>query len=120
MICAIILAKTWFRVDNKHTCDHLVDVSINTIKYLNGPLVGCIRPHMSPHILSRKFSGSICILRGEGLKINFLVAQAVHIKSEVLENLFKLCPMQLSMIFFIIPTPGCPSLSCQIWNASTF
>jgi hypothetical protein len=29
-------------------------------------------------------------LRGEGLKINFSVAQTVHIKSEVLENLFKL------------------------------
>jgi hypothetical protein len=46
---------------------------------------------MSPCILSRTFSGSICILRGEGLKISFSVAQAVHIKSEVLGNLFKLC-----------------------------
>jgi hypothetical protein len=48
MTCAIILAKAWFRVDNRHTCDHLVDASINTMKYLNGPLIGCIGPHMSP------------------------------------------------------------------------
>jgi hypothetical protein len=88
--CVIILAKAWFYVDNRHTCVHLVDASINTIKYLNGPLIGCIGPHMSPYILLRNFSGSICIMRGEGLKINFPVAQAVHIKSEVLEILFKL------------------------------
>jgi hypothetical protein len=93
MACAIILAKTWFRVDIKHTCDHLVDALINTMKYLNDPLIGCIGPHMSPYILSKNFSGSVCILRGEGLKINFPIAQAVHTKSEVLGNLFKLCPV---------------------------
>jgi hypothetical protein len=90
MTCAIILAKVWFRVDNKHTCDHHVDVSISTMKYLNGPLIGCIGPHMSPCILSRNFSGSVCILKGEGLKINFSVAHAMHMKSEVLEILVKL------------------------------
>jgi hypothetical protein len=76
---------------------------------------------MSHWILSRKFGGSMCILRGEGLKINFSVAHVVHMKSEVLGNLttFKLWPMQFSMIFLIIPTPGCPNLLCQIWNAST-
>jgi hypothetical protein len=84
MICAIILVKAWFRVDNRHTCDHIIDASINTIKYLNGPLIGCIIPHMSLCILSKNFSGSVCILRGEDLKINFSVAQAVHIKSKVL------------------------------------
>jgi hypothetical protein len=87
--CGIILAKSWFHIYNRHTCDHLVDASINTMKYLNGPLIGCIRPHMSPYILLRNFSGSVCILRGEGLKINFPVAQVVHIKLEVLEKLFK-------------------------------
>jgi hypothetical protein len=45
---------------------------------------------MSPCILSRNFSGSVCILRGEDLKINFPVAQVMHIKLEVLGNLFKL------------------------------
>jgi hypothetical protein len=106
MTCAIILAKAWFRIDNKHTCDHLVDASINTMKYMNGPLVDCIGAHMSPCILSRNFSGSVCILRGEGFKINLPIAQAMHIKPEILGNLFKLCPMQLLMIFLIIPTPG--------------
>jgi hypothetical protein len=86
MTCAIILVKAWFRVDNRHMCDHQVDVSISTMKYMNGPLIGCIGPHMSPCIISRNFCGSICILRGEGLKINFPVAHAVHIKSEILRN----------------------------------
>jgi hypothetical protein len=90
MTCTIILAKAWFRVDNRHTCDNLVDASINTMKYLNDPLIDCIGPHMSPHILLRNFSGSICILRGEDLEINFSFAQAMHIKSEVLGNLVKL------------------------------
>jgi hypothetical protein len=76
MTCTIILAKAWFRVDKRHACDYRVDALINTMKYLNVPLLGCIGPHMSPFILSRNFSGSVCILRGEGLKINFLVAHA--------------------------------------------
>jgi hypothetical protein len=90
MTCAIILANAWFCVDNTHTCDHQVDALISSMKYLNCPLIGCIEPHMSPCILSRIFSGSICILRGEGPKINFSVAHAAHIKLEVLEILVKL------------------------------
>jgi hypothetical protein len=90
MTYAIILAKAWFRVDKRHMSDHRVDALINTMKYLNGLLIGCIGPHMSPCILSRNFSGSVYILRGEVLKINFPVAQAVHMKSEVLEILVKL------------------------------
>jgi hypothetical protein len=88
MTCAIILAKTWFCIDNRHTCDHLVDASINIMKYLNDPLISYIGPHMSPCIISRNFSGSVFILRGEHHKINFPDAQVVHIKSEVLKILF--------------------------------
>jgi hypothetical protein len=69
MTYVIILAKSWFRVDKRQTCDHRLDASINTIKYLDDPHDGCIRPQMSPFILSRNFSGSICILRGEAFKI---------------------------------------------------
>jgi hypothetical protein len=90
MTCVIILAKAWFCVDKRHMCDHRVDASIKTMKYLNGPLIGCIGPHMSHCIFLRNFSGSVCILRGEGLKINFPVAHTVHMKSEVLVNLVKL------------------------------
>jgi hypothetical protein len=92
MTCVINLANAWFHVNNRHTCDHRVDTSINTMKYPNDPHNGCIRPQMSPWILSRNFSGFVCILRGECLKINFSVALVVHIKSEVLGNLasFKL------------------------------
>jgi hypothetical protein len=47
---------------------------------------------MSPCIILMNFSGSVCILRGESLEINFLVAHVMHMKSEVLRNLasFKL------------------------------
>lgn len=31
------LANTKERIDNKHTCDHIVDASIKITKYLNGP-----------------------------------------------------------------------------------
>jgi hypothetical protein len=114
MTYAIILANARFRVDNRHMCDHRVDASINTIKYMNDPLIGCIGSHMSPYIISRNFSGFVCILRGECLKINFPVAHVVHMKSEVLKKLtsFKLRPMTLLMIFHIIPTRGYPNLSC--------
>jgi hypothetical protein len=67
-------------------CDHRVDASINIMKYLNDPLIGCIGPHMSPCILSMNFSGSVCILRGEGLMINFSITHVVHMKSEVFGN----------------------------------
>jgi hypothetical protein len=60
------------------------------MKYLNDPHNGCIGPQMLPWILSRNFSGFVCILRGEGLKINFPVVQVVHMKPEVLENLASL------------------------------
>jgi hypothetical protein len=85
MTYIINLGKAWFHVNNRHTCDHRVDASINTMKYLNSPHNGCIGPQISPWILSSNFSGSVCILRGEGLKINFLVAHVVYMKSEVYE-----------------------------------
>ncbi|KAK9121624.1 hypothetical protein Scep_002263 [Stephania cephalantha] len=37
MICAKSLANATLRVESKQTCDHLVDASIKTMKYLNGP-----------------------------------------------------------------------------------
>jgi len=51
------------------------------MKYLNVPDNGWIGPQISPWILSRNFSGSALILRYDGLKINFPVAQAVQQKS---------------------------------------
>jgi hypothetical protein len=47
MTCVINLANAWLCVDRRHTCDHRVDVSIHTIKYLNGPDSGCIGPQIS-------------------------------------------------------------------------
>jgi hypothetical protein len=53
---------------------------------------------ISSGILSRNLSGSTYILRGEGLKINFPVAQVVHIKSDDLGNF---ASIKLSKIFII-------------------
>jgi hypothetical protein len=36
-IWAMSLEKAWFLMDNRSTYLHLVDASINTMKYLNGP-----------------------------------------------------------------------------------
>ena len=55
------------RVDNRQTWDHLVDASIKTIKYLNGPEGGWIGPHMSPWILSRNLGDSLSTFIDEGL-----------------------------------------------------
>jgi hypothetical protein len=69
-----------------------VYASIKTMKYLNGPDNDCIGPQISSRILSRNLSGFTSILRGDGLMINFPVAQDMHIKFEDLGNLvvFKL------------------------------
>ena len=67
-----------FHVDNKQTCDHLLEASINIIKYRNDPHGGCIGPHISPYIHSRNIGNSLSILTGDGLVINFPREQAVH------------------------------------------
>ena len=54
----------------RQTCDHLIDTSINTIKYLNGPDGGCIGPQISPWILSNKDGDSIAIFKGDGMIIS--------------------------------------------------
>jgi hypothetical protein len=122
MTCAINFAKAWFHVDKRHTWDHLVDASIRTMKYLNGPNKVWMGPQMPPWMLSRNFSGSARILRCDGLKINFPVAHEVHTKYEDSGNFLSLiqCPLELLMIFLIIPMPGCLRRSCQVLNASTF
>ena len=88
--------------------DQHVDVSINTMKYLNGPDNGWIGPQISPWILSRNFSGSTWILKYDGLKSNFPVAQAVQPKSLSWENLiFSISwPIELPIIFHIILFQG--------------
>ena len=37
IICAINLENAIFQLESKQTCDHVLDASINTIKYLKGP-----------------------------------------------------------------------------------
>ena len=66
------------RVDNKQTCDHLLETSINTIKYRNGPHSGCIGQHISPWIRSRNVGDLVFILAGDGLMINFSREQTPH------------------------------------------
>jgi hypothetical protein len=57
---------------------------------------------------SRKFSDSLLTFKYEGLVINFPVAHALQKKSEDLGKFatVMLCPVEASIIFFIIPTPG--------------
>src|SRR5512141_755553 len=81
MIWAISFGKAWFLVDNRSTWLHLVEASISTMKYLNGPDRGWIGPHMSPCILARKTGDSSLIFRRDGLVINFPFVQAGQIKS---------------------------------------
>jgi len=42
-------------VDNKHTCDHLVDASIKVVQYLSDIDDECIGQQISPCIRSKKF-----------------------------------------------------------------
>jgi hypothetical protein len=71
---------------------------------------------------STNCSGSPFILRQEGLKINFSMPRAVHTKSHGLGNfeVFNLWPIELLIIFLIIPMPGWPRRSCQILKTSRF
>jgi hypothetical protein len=60
------LANIRLWVDNKHTCDHLVDVFIQTIKYLNGSHSSWMGPQIWPWILSRNLGDSIPTLASDG------------------------------------------------------
>lgn len=122
MICEINFAKSWFRFDSRHTCDHFEEASMSTMKYLNGPDRGCIGPHMSPYIRARNIGISSFTLHMDGLVINFPVAHAWHMKSSWFRNFFTLilCPCELLIIFLIIPRHGWPILSCQRENNSEF
>jgi hypothetical protein len=58
----IILAKAWSCIASRHTRDHHIDASINSMKYLNVLDNGWIGPQLSPWIHSRNFSSFVCIL----------------------------------------------------------
>lgn len=73
------LAKAIFHVDRKLTYDHLVYVSINTIKYRNDSLGGWIVPAISRCILYKKnYENSKSTLYDDGLTINFSYLQALQ------------------------------------------
>lgn len=54
-IWAKILANAKFCVDSREICNHLVEESISTKKYLNGPLGRSMGPQISMFICCRKF-----------------------------------------------------------------
>jgi hypothetical protein len=64
---------------------------------------------MSPLMHSRNLNGLAWILSDEGHNISFPIAHEVHIKLLDFENLasFKSWLVQFSIIFRIIPIPGC-------------
>jgi hypothetical protein len=69
-IYAVNLANATFHLKSKQTHDHLLDASINTIKYLKILHDEWIDPHISPWILSRKYNNSITTFNGDCLVIN--------------------------------------------------
>ena len=77
MIWARSLENATFLVKSRQTYDHLVDASIKTIKYLNDLEGGCIGPHISHWILSKKDGDSKAIIDGDGFTINFPWEQAL-------------------------------------------
>lgn len=77
-IWASILENTKFRVDNSDTCDHFEEASVITKKNQNGPLGGCIGPHTSAWILSKKFGMLFSAVLGDGLIIIFPCEQVRH------------------------------------------
>ena len=55
-----------------------MEASINTIKYLKGPLGGFMGPQMSPCILCGKGGDSYTTLAKEGQVINLSYEHGVH------------------------------------------
>lgn len=78
IIWASNLANTMLRVDNKHTCDRIVDASIKTIKYLDGSRGGWINPQISLWSRSINLRDLIQTFVGDGLITNFSWEQAAH------------------------------------------
>jgi len=73
--------KAWDVCDHKYVCDHLVDASIKTVKYLNGPHDVCIKPQISPYIRSKNEINSFLILLVMVLLLTFICECALHEKS---------------------------------------
>jgi len=48
--CTNNFENTWLWVDNKQMCDHLVNASIKTMKYINDSHGKCIGPKISSFI----------------------------------------------------------------------
>jgi len=69
------------RVNNKEICDHLVDASIKTMKYLNNPHDGCIGPQISPCIRSKNEIDLFLLFLVMALLSIFFCEHAVHEKS---------------------------------------
>jgi hypothetical protein len=61
-----------------NTCDNLVDTSIKTIKYLNGPHNRWMGQKISPWICYINLGDSIPILASYGLITNLSWDQAAH------------------------------------------
>lgn len=109
-----ILPNARFLVDNNETCSHLVDESIRTKKYLNGPLGGSIGPHISTFICSKKFGIDLIVFDIAGLVIIFPCEHAIHCCC-ILSGVIPLgMPVESLIILLYILVPGWPSLLCHI------
>jgi len=118
IICVVNLINETFQLESKQTRDHLLNISINTIKYLKNSYGGWIGPHISLWILLGKDDNSITTFDGNGLIINLLWEHATHKFShgKRIFKFFKRCLFEFSIIHLIIIDPECPSWSCQNIN----
>jgi len=69
------------QIDNKQTCDYLVDASIKTMKYLNDPHDGCIRPQNHIVLIPKDDIDSFLKFSSDSLIINFPCKRVLHKKS---------------------------------------
>jgi hypothetical protein len=67
MTCVINLANTWLRVRIRHTYDHRVAASINTMKYLNGPDNGFSKCDDTSTCIATRAVHCVLLLVGLGL-----------------------------------------------------
>lgn len=111
---ATILANAKFLVESKETCNHLVDESMRTKNYLNGPLGGSMGPQISALICSKNLGIEYTIFGIDGRVIIFPCEQAMHCFFIVVSLTVLGIPFESFMILLYIFVPGWLSVQCPI------
>ena len=109
MIWARSLGNAAFRVDNKQTCDHLVEASTSTMKYLYGPQAGWIGPLYHFGFSQGNFQTNLVGFTRIGLRFVFPIEQAGHGLFGLITKIVppRGCLCDAFVILSIILLPGC-------------